>query len=488
MLLQTLKNLVKPALSAHSWLGLMLGAVMYAICLTGTLAVFFEEIERWEQPLAASYSELDPVAAETGFQRWFASMEAPEDHLYLVFPSTALPMMKVADSQASYYLNADGTMGERAYDDFSHLITGLHINLHLPERLGLIIVSAAGALLVGLIISGFLAHPSILRDAFRLRSGGSYRLRQVDIHNRLSVWAAPFHLMIAVTGAYFGGALLVMGLYAQVFYDGDQQQIIEQAFGAEPELVQTVRMPEIAKAYGQLAELSPGGEPLFMILHDAGTETAFMEFFVRQPERLIYSENYVFNLAGNFIQRDGFLDGPAAKQIVYSVYRLHFGHFGGVAVKFLYVVLGLALTVVSVTGINIWLAKRGRADALDRLWAGFVWGLPLALTLSAPVQVLLHGPGEWVFWLSLLCLCIWARWQIEPAQIRRRYQLGTGLALLFLLLSYGLHFGASAFQGVTLAVNIALLLLALFFLRAALPSAAHGAGLVPADIVSAGRE
>lgn len=58
------------------------------------------------------------------------------------------------------------------------------------------------------------------------------------------------------------------------------------------------------------------------------------------------------------------------KQVVYSMYYLHFGHFGGFAVKLIYTILGLALTVVSVTGINIWLARRRHRDALNDLWRG----------------------------------------------------------------------------------------------------------------------
>jgi hypothetical protein len=34
-----------------------------------------------------------------------------------------------------------------------------------------------------------MAHPRIFKDAFRLRIGGSVRLEQADLHNRLSVWA-----------------------------------------------------------------------------------------------------------------------------------------------------------------------------------------------------------------------------------------------------------------------------------------------------------
>ena len=43
-------ELVRRSLDAHSAIGLVVGAVMYLICLTGTLAVLMESFERWEQP------------------------------------------------------------------------------------------------------------------------------------------------------------------------------------------------------------------------------------------------------------------------------------------------------------------------------------------------------------------------------------------------------------------------------------------------------
>ena len=44
-------------------------------------------------------------------------------------------------------------------------------------------------------------HPRVLRDAFHLRLGGSRRLQEADLHNRLGIWALPFHFTLALTGA-----------------------------------------------------------------------------------------------------------------------------------------------------------------------------------------------------------------------------------------------------------------------------------------------
>lgn len=47
------------------------------------------------------------------------------------------------------------------------------------------------------------------------------------------------------------------------------------------------------------------------------------------PGRLVYSEIYRFTLDGEYINHQALSDGPAGRQLAYSVYRLHFGQFGG---------------------------------------------------------------------------------------------------------------------------------------------------------------
>ena len=86
-------------------------------------------------------------------------------------------------------------------------------------------------MLCALIISGLVAHPKIFKDAFNFRTKGSRHLEQADIHNGLSVWGVPFHLMIAITGAYFGLALPILAVFADARYDGDREAVIASVFG-----------------------------------------------------------------------------------------------------------------------------------------------------------------------------------------------------------------------------------------------------------------
>src|SRR5690606_36004582 len=157
--------------------------------------------------------------------------------------------------------------------------------------------------------------------------------------------------------------------------------------------------------------------------------------------------------AGNYLGAAGYTEG-GARQALYSVYRIHFGHFAGFATKLLYVALGLALSVVAATGINIWLEKRKYRDALNTIWPGVVWGTPLALTVASFTQVVFALPSASVFWLGL-ALAIMAGCVVrEEAHYKRRLQGMTALALVLLVAGHALSFGISAFSAAGLTVSV----------------------------------
>lgn len=452
---------VRQSLAGHSWLGVMAGALMYLVCLSGTLAVFYEEFERWEQPYAPEFVNYDARGIDETFNDYLESDAEVTPHMYVVLPTDAVPRARIATENDSWFLNPDGTIAAPENNQWTEMLLDLHLYLNLPQSWGMLVVSALGAILVALIVSGLFAHPRIFRDAFSLRSGGSRHLEQADIHNRLSVWGAPFHLMIAITGAWFGLVLPFLALASHSWFDGDRQAAIESVFGAEPELAADPGRVRIAKALRETGRLAPDAEPLFIVVHDAGEPGQYISVAASQPGRLIYAENYLFDADGQFLRTDGFSDGAAGKQVLYSIYRLHFGHFAGPAVKILYGLLGFALTVVAVTGINVWLARRRRRDYLARLWAGIVWGAPLALAAAAAVQIALGSFAMAVFWPVLLAAASYSVAANDDARAGRILRRACGATLLLVVIAHVARFGGDALHGMPAILNAVLMLVAL---------------------------
>ncbi|GHA17349.1 hypothetical protein GCM10008090_28800 [Arenicella chitinivorans] len=452
------------SLNVHAYLGLMVGALMYLICLSGSLAVYYEELERWEQPAAQEYLEFDIETIDSAFNRLLQeNPDAVTPHMYVTLPTAANPRVAISTEEQGWYVDQSGNLGPTTAHPWSTLLTDLHLYLHLPESWGMILVSTLGVFLLALIISGFMSHRTLFKDAFKLRMFGNKQLEQTDLHNRLSVWGAPFYVVIAVTGAFFGLAMFALYLYASVYNQGDIQGLSKQVYGSEPELNQAIETIALAKAFQQMPDLAPQTTPLFAIVHDTGTPGQFIEIYSQYPNRLIYSDNFVFDASGRFLSRDGFSDGEAGKQIVYSMYRLHFGHFGGWWTKALYLILGLALTVVSVSGVNLWLTKRRKRDAINNLWVGLVWGTLVALSVTAAYRFLTNDAPSWLFWLTLLVSAGYAHWVNHEASAKRHLILAWLCSSVAVLITYVAQYGPAAATPISFWVNGLMLAIPLAF-------------------------
>ena len=377
---------VKSSISAHTSLALASAALLYLICLTGTLAVFFEEFERWEQPSIEEYTHYSPQQISISIDHFQQRVPETPKTIWVVLPTKAVPRMHISGDEQEWFINADGSLSAPPLQSWTTMLTKLHQQLHLPQSIGLLFVGILGVILLSLILSGLFSHPKLFKDAFRWRPGRGL-LSKVDFHNRLSIWALPFYLMIAFTGAFMALMGLFSVLSAALFYEGDNEVMLESIYGADPKILNAAPTLNFKNAFQVLATHKPEAKPIYLAIQNMNTRQQYFEIAATLPQRLIYSEIYRFQADGSLIDHQGFSDGPSGKQLAYSIYRLHFGHYAGFWVKLIYALLGLALTAICASGINIWLARRKFYDPLNDLWLAVVWGIPLALSVSALLAI-----------------------------------------------------------------------------------------------------
>ena len=426
------KPAVQRALSAHAAIGLLAGALLYLICLTGTVVVFYEEWQRAEQPNAPEMGEIAPAAVQAGIAEVLAREAAgpTTTHLYVHLPVPALPRTTITTDTQAFHLDARGRIVEPEENAWSEFLLALHYGFNIPGLAGFVLVGALGAMMLALIVSGVVAHPRIFRDAFRLRARDKSGLGLADWHNRLSVWTLPFAVAIALTGAMIGlGITNAYGLAAG-FYKGDLDATYATIFGGEGEPdARKAPVADVASSLRWMAANHGDLELTYVILHDPMTAGQHVQIIGAHPRRLIYGETYRFDAQGGFHGTAGMADGALGQQMAASTYNLHFGNFGGLPVKIAYMLFGLALTVVSATGMYIWLGKRERrglhAPLLRRLWSALVWGAPAALVASFVARLALgnDAPLVAIFWGGLALVLLAAGWRRAPA---RRQALAAG--------------------------------------------------------------
>jgi len=411
---------VKRALSAHAAIGLLAGALLYLVCLSGTVLVLYDEWQRWEQPAAPEMAEISPAAVQRGMEAVLASEAGatPTTHLYVHLPTADLPRTTITTDTNAFHIDQSGAIAVPEENLWSEFLYALHYTLNLPALVGITIVGALGALMLALAISGVIAHPKIFRDAFRLRArGGGGGVGIADWHNRLSVWTLPFSLAIALTGAVIGLATLAVYAIAAASYGGDVEAVYAPIFGDEPATDPApAPVPDITGVLGHMAAEYPDVAVTYVILHDPGTAGQHVQIVGGHARRLIFGEYYAFGADGEFHGTAGIADGALGQQAAASVYSLHFGDYGGLPIKLAYILFGLALTAVSATGVYIWLGKRRRRGIheprLLGLWHGVVWGAPLALVLTLVARFAFgnSAPFTAIFWVALAAALILGAW------------------------------------------------------------------------------
>lgn len=401
------QTLVRRALGGHAAIGLLASALIYIICLSGTLVVIHDRWQRWEQPNVPEMTALSPAAVQNAISAAVAreAGKPATTHLYVRMPSAELPRATVTTDTGGWYVDASGRIAAREGHAWTDFLIAMHEYLHLPMTWGMILVGAMGVMLCALVTTGVLAHPRIIRDAFSLRARHDAQLARADWHNRLGVWTLPFVLAVALTGAFIGLGSVGTTILAKAYTGGDLMKVYANIFGHEPPS-DPARAP-IADAAAALRTLDArvsGTVPTYVIIHEPGTAGQHVQVLAAQPRRLVYGESYFFNGKGAFHSKAGLSDGAIGQQVAASSYNLHFGNFAGLPVEIAYMLMGVALCAITATGNTLWLEKRRRRGlGGERLRAGWnmtVWGAPTlivwALWLRATTGA--EAPLALAFW------------------------------------------------------------------------------------------
>lgn len=456
-------------LTGHKILGLATAAILYLICLSGTATVFYIDLERWETANAAESPDFRPeaVAAALTDMRLRVPKDNKETALYITTPTQDYPRLVLQRGEADVRVyDQQGRFSVPGEHPATHGMTELHAQLHLPETLGLIAVGITGIAMLALIIGGLLAHPRILKDAFLWRLNGTPRVNRGDLHNRIGVWASPFHIVIALTGALIGLSQVLVLITALTFYGGDTIKAFASIY---PDIAAKTAEGQVSgealvKAITTLRQAHPDAHPNFISINYLNTNHESLTVYAEIEDRLVYGDTWEFDGKGNLVGQLHLSDGAAGKQVYASIYRLHFGNFGGIWVRWAYVILGAGLCLICTTGMDIWLlksAQKGRPyPRLHKVWTGFVWAVPTAIaiaTLTTITAVLPFVPVFWGLTVALSLVGLLATSQTRLSVIGRYVFAGS---LLALVAGHVVRFGAASFSQTALGLNLTLLILA----------------------------
>lgn len=198
----------------HTWAGLVLSALLFAIFWTGTLSVFDMEIDRWmmpatriqietsTQPLSVDQSIM-PLLVEraSGASEWTILLPRERSpFLTLVYKSRSRESL-IPYTRDNFHPVSLEQLPDQNTRGASRFIYPFHHNLTLREgNIGAWVVGIASMGMLCLLISGIVIHRKIFADFFTLRLFRRFSRANLDVHNLTGVVLLPFMIVITLSG------------------------------------------------------------------------------------------------------------------------------------------------------------------------------------------------------------------------------------------------------------------------------------------------
>ncbi|MDO3380784.1 PepSY-associated TM helix domain-containing protein [Gilvimarinus algae] len=332
----------------HSWAGLKFSLLMFFVSLTGTLAVFAYEIDWLLTPELRVTPQ--PAASARPAGELLAAAHRANPEWTITSLNLELPSFMAAEAIARdpagelqrIYLNpyTAEVIGVAPWFNAHRFLRQTHRHLMLPLKWGLSIVGLLSIPLLLSLASAFPIYKKWWRGFRKTPKGGDTPRRWWgDLHRLLGVWSLPFIALIAITGLWYlierwGGAAAPASRLLPEYASTSQPR------GA-PTLTRAIdqalaQNPEFALKHILLSE----GKPLLL----QGQATALL---VRNRANTIavdaHSQRIVGQVKGEQL--------TAHQRIAEAADPLHFGTFAGYTSKIVWFIWGMAMTLLSASGV-----------------------------------------------------------------------------------------------------------------------------------------
>ncbi|KAA0682491.1 PepSY domain-containing protein [Roseomonas genomospecies 6] len=449
----------------HTWVGLLLGWVLYAMFLTGTVSYFKDELSQWMRP---------ELPAQSGVPDQARVAQRVADELGAIALGSPQWSLRLPDARNNsvyaFWRTAGGTPGQRAFGEGNFdpetgrtvssrgtlggdFFYRFHFQFHyMPVVWGRWIAGVAAMFMLVAIVSGVITHKKIFVDFFTFRWGKGQR-SWLDAHNALSVFGLPFHAMITYTGLVTLMALYMpWGEQAAIKTPAESQQLSAElsAFiqpgkpsGEKAPLASVEAMVRQAQErwgrdnVGRVTATHPG---------DAASRVAVSR---GDGGRVSMSPQYL-EFEGATGKLLAVHEGVGAAAETRGVlYALHLGRFSDSVTRWLYFLVSLAGTAMVGTGLVMWTVKRRQKlpdparpyfgfHVVERLNIAGIAGLSVAMTGFLWANRLLPATlADRANWEIHAFFIVWgltlAHAVLRPAKRAWVEQLWLGAALLALL-------------------------------------------------------
>ncbi|MBT9514724.1 MAG: PepSY domain-containing protein [Acidovorax sp.] len=365
----------------HTWAGLILGWLLFAIFLTGTLSFFKNEFNLWMRPEMHGLPAADAQVAQKSLDA--LARKAPDVTQWILhLPDDRDPAVNMLwrgtgngrfetlrmNPQTGEAIEARQTMG----GDFFYRF---HFELRTAQKgrwtiEGRWVVGVATMLMFVALISGVITHRRIFKDFFTFRPTKGGQRAWLDAHNVTGVLVLPFYLMITFSGLMIFHTLYMPAGIATTYKN--EKGVDSNAYFADLQGEKAESRPR--RGASDKVEPLPA-IALQPILNEASARwdggrigrvqarrdakgRAVVEVTRHEGDRLQYRPpRLLFDATTGQWLDQADATGPAAKTYGVLV-GLHVAHFADIGLRWALFGFGLLGSLMIATGMVLWSVKR----------------------------------------------------------------------------------------------------------------------------------
>lgn len=360
----------------HRYLGLGIGIIAAIIGITGSILVFYPELDalfvRWtfgsiqpqDEPLPPTML-LDKVQTAFANQpKWKLSGFYPS---VTAHPDPTLPAsVSLVDAKETWLdvmVNpfTGEVLGSRQWDDsFFDFIFKLHYQL-LAGDIGTYVAGVIAFVMIVLSITGIMLWPGWrkLISGFKIKWNAHPKRFNFDLHKVIGIIAVGFLSVISFTGLCWNLPMLTDPVIQAITLSPKQVDPVSKIIAGKSAIPFGKEL--LAKAEAAL----PGGRITFISLPTKPEEPfRIQKWFPKDwnewGDHTIYLDCY----SGSILKVDTDHTKSTAERFANTFSPLHYGYFGGLPTRILYVLIGLSPTFLLITGFVMWRYRHHRTKAV----------------------------------------------------------------------------------------------------------------------------
>jgi len=364
----------KALFQVHLWMGVCIGLYVIAICSTGSVLVFEQDLLNDRPPLAGSaghpapdWEQLIRTATRAYPGSTLADIDMRSSNRRIVpigLTSGKRTLILYMDSYTDRILRHEDL--ERKHWLVETALE-LHTELALGAR-GAIADGIGGALLfVSAIIGMVLWWPGIRvwRRALRINWHARWAAISFDLHRTLGFWCFPLVALWGITGAYFIFPNAVQHA-VDLFSNTASLQELPSAWRPGESILPVSEFiaraqhlyPHDRLAYAYMDVNRPHGEVQIYMSPDPSV-----------PMELLEDEVVFDPASGAILMNTSSAHWTGGKRFSLGAYSAHFGDFGGLPLQILWALAGMVPIVLVITAYTMWWNR-----SLKRTWSRLTAG------------------------------------------------------------------------------------------------------------------